>query len=100
MDTNIQLNNWNDFREDMNALDNNKNQEDLEFLNQPLTPLFFHEALDRTALAGKFVSDMLSDHPVYHQHPELNRKLDRVLELLADMYQEIPNLPTYSYHEL
>jgi len=97
MDTNIQLENWNDLRADITALDTSSqhDQEDLDFLNQPLNDLLFHEALDRTAMAGKIISDMLYDHPVYHQHKELNAKLDKVLELLAEMYQEIPNLPDY-----
>ena len=97
MDTNIQLENWNDLRADITALDTSSqyDQEDLDFLNQQLTPLSFHEALDRTAMAGKIVYDMLYNHPVYHQHEELNSKLDKVLELLAELYLEIPNLPDY-----
>lgn len=97
MNTNIQLDNWKEFKEDIAALDSisQDDQENLDYLNQPLTPLFFHEALDRTYSAGKIVEDMLYEHPVYHQHPHLNEKLTQVLELLAEMYQEIPNLPTY-----
>jgi hypothetical protein len=96
MDTNTQLKNWKDLQEDITALETSQyDQEDLEFLNQPLNNLLFHEALDRTAMAGKIVFDMLYDHPVYYQHKELNAKLDKVLELLAELYLEIPNLVDY-----
>ena len=97
MNTNLQLKDWQVFKEDIASLNTSvqDKQENLEYLNQPLTALFFHEALDRTYSAGKIVEDMLYEHPVYHQHPHLNEKLNKVLELLAEMYQEIPNLPTY-----
>ena len=87
--------NWKQIREDIISL-NTKPQENSNNMENKLTKLHYHEALDRTFLAGKFVEDMLSEHPVYKQNPELNKKLDNVLEILADLYQEIPNLPKYS----
>ena len=97
MQTDSILNEWEEFKQDIAALDSSRIEidEDLEYSNSLLTPLFYHEALDRTALAEKFVSDMLYKHPVYHQNKDLNSKLDKVLELLTDMYQDIPNLPNY-----
>lgn len=95
MNTNKQLSDWEEFKEDITSLNDIKNtlNEENDYSNLPLTPLFFHEALDRTYIASKIVEDMLYGHPVYHQHPHLNEKLVKVLELLAEMYQEIPNLP-------
>lgn len=48
-----------------------------------------HEALDRIALAERIVAEMLSDHRGVEAVPAAAKKVERVLELLADAYQDV-----------
>jgi len=49
----------------------------------------YHEAIDRTYIATNFLEENLAQHPVYHKHIELKRKIDEIISSLAELYQLI-----------
>lgn len=57
-----------------------------------LDEFHYHEALDRTYLIGSMVNDTLTTHPVYKKHKKLKKKINKVEDLLAELYQEMGDL--------
>jgi hypothetical protein len=54
-----------------------------------LDQFHYHEALDRTYIAGDIVERMLIDHPVFEKHKKLKHKIENALSILAETYQEL-----------
>ena len=48
-----------------------------------------HEALDRTHVVSTLFDDVLVEHPYIVAHPDLKEQVDRISELLGDLYQAI-----------
>jgi hypothetical protein len=57
-----------------------------------LDQFHYHEAMDRTYVAGDIVERMLIDHPVIEEHKNLKHKIEKALEFLAETYQELGRL--------
>jgi hypothetical protein len=53
-----------------------------------LDQFYYHEAVDRTYMAGDIVERML-DHPVFEKHKKLDNKVKKALDILAEVYQEL-----------
>lgn len=53
---------------------------------------YFHEALDRTYIAQDYIENTLVGHPVYSQTPALAEKIEKVQEILSELYQDIAHL--------
>lgn len=54
-----------------------------------LDEFHYHEALDRTYIFTAMLNDNLLSHSVYQQNDKLKEKLEKAIELLAELYQEI-----------
>jgi hypothetical protein len=54
-----------------------------------LTPLHWHEALDRTSIVLDMFDRAVSCHPVIEQTPELQRLAEGAAAQLAALYQAI-----------
>jgi hypothetical protein len=54
-----------------------------------LDQFHYHEAMDRTYIAGDVVERMLTEHPVFQKHKRLKHKVERALDILAGVYQEL-----------
>lgn len=52
-----------------------------------LTKAYWHEACDRTACVIDIVDTMLVSHPAIEQTKEIKDKIDKVQELLGEIYQ-------------
>lgn len=48
----------------------------------------WHEAADRTYCAMDIIQRMLFDHPAIEQTPDLSNKIEKVLDILGEVYQE------------
>lgn len=64
----------------------------IEIEKEVLDEGYFHEALDRTYLAQGFIEDYLVGHPVYAQTPALAEKIEKVQEILSELYQDVAQL--------
>lgn len=51
----------------------------------------YHEALDRSYLFASLVDRELSNHPVIKSDKKLSKKLDKIVTLMFEVYQEIGN---------
>ena len=49
----------------------------------------YHEALDRSYLFPSLVDRELSNHPVIKINKKLSKKVDKILTLMFEVYQEI-----------
>lgn len=70
-------------------------KEKKEYPNKPKKSLdsgYYHEALDRTYLATNFIDDVLAQHPVYEKHKLLKKKINKIVDELATLYQIIGGL--------
>lgn len=52
-----------------------------------LTKAYWHEACDRTACVIDIVDTMLVAHPAIGQTKDIKEKIDKVQELLGEIYQ-------------
>lgn len=64
---------------------------DIETEEEKLDQFHWHEALDRTDMIRNIIEDNLSSHPVIKQHLKLKAILDKVQDMLGDLYSEISN---------
>ena len=64
-----------------------------------LTEFDYHEALDRSYLAGNLVDDFLTGHPVIKNHKVLKKKVETALSLLAEVYQTVGGISFQLFDE-
>lgn len=53
---------------------------------------FYHEAMDRTYTITNFVDETLAQHPVYKKHKSLKKKITKIVDELATLYQVLGGL--------
>lgn len=56
-----------------------------------LDAFYYHEAIDRTDLIRSIIEDYLAKHPVIKKHPSFTEKVNRVQDILGDLYGQISN---------
>jgi len=54
-----------------------------------LDTFHYHEAIHTTHIFSKILEEHLLKHPVVQKHRKVKKKVNKVLELLADIYQDI-----------
>ena len=73
-----------------------------EYPNKPRKKLdsgYYHEAMDRTYIITNFVEENLTQHPVYKKHKKLKKKINKIVEELATLYQVLGGLEHLKYLE-
>ena len=48
---------------------------------------FYLEFLERAHIAGSVLDSILCEHSVYELHPAIQKKIDKILDECADLYQ-------------
>lgn len=48
-----------------------------------------HELLDRTYLVGMFIENSLSNHPLVKKNSKYYKKVDKMLKLVYEIYQDV-----------
>jgi cell fate (sporulation/competence/biofilm development) regulator YmcA (YheA/YmcA/DUF963 family) len=54
-----------------------------------LDPFHYHEAIDRTHMIGCIIEDNLLNHPVIQKHKKVKKKVNKVLKLFGEIYQNL-----------
>lgn len=59
----------------------------------------YHEACDRAYLMANFIEDSLKNHPVFQKHEKLKKKINNILDELANIYQVTGSLESKKIDE-
>lgn len=54
-----------------------------------VTPSHYFQTLDRVHVASRYLQIVFEDDPVLARHPELRASLDRAVEALEQLYQDV-----------
>jgi len=57
-----------------------------------LDEFHYHEALEIAHLFSSIINEHLTNHIVIYNHPEIKEKLEKIEELLAEVYKMIGDL--------
>ena len=57
-----------------------------------LSKFYYHEALDRTHVISMIIETHLIEHPVFMKRKKLRKKIEKIQDILYDVYQDVGNL--------
>lgn len=63
-----------------------------------LDEFHYHEALEKAHLFNCIINEHLTNHIVVYNHPEIKEKLEKVEDLLGEVYQMIGTLRFELFH--
>ena len=65
-----------------------------------LDEFHYHEALEKTHLFNCIINEYLTNHIVIQKHPKIKEKLEKVEDLLGEVYQIIGTLRFELFHSI